>query len=434
MSTTATPPPVRRRVLYVDDEKLSLKYFQEIVSEEFDVLTAPSAEEGWAALERDPDGVAIVISDQRLGGMQGTDFLARLREKHPAITRILATAYSDIATAVSAINDGAIYQYISKPWDPNSLLPTLRTAMEAFILRAERQQLLSEKAAMVRDLIVGDRLAGYGVLAEGINHHLRNALVPVEVYLQLAGETGPDSPTDGVDAGFLDELRQAAKSQVRRIIDILGKLSSIHKVNTPRKDDILAPEELWREVIAQLAIQIDRKNASLELRVPQPLPPVACNRNRLIQVLRLVLEDEIERIEPDGAITIVLEHRSGGDDVAEHIRMEISDTGADVDPARLASVFTPFFLRPENPQHVSINLATSYVTLCSLGGWAAATNEPERGTVITLCLPLQPPARSSEKLPLEAWERVFGSPHEQPRSALHPREHKNGALNKMIFT
>lgn len=407
--SSASTPPARHKVLYVDDEKLSLKYFQEIVSEEFEVVTAPSAEDGWAAVEQDPDGVAIVISDQRLGGMQGTAFLTRLREKHPAITRILATAYSDISTAVDAINDGAIYQYISKPWDPNSLLPTLRAAMDGYVLRAERKQLLTEKAVMVRDLIVSDRLAGYGVLAEGINHHLRNALVPVEVFLQLAANGSGTGNSHGMDPEFLDELRQGAQIQVRRIIEMLGKLSSLHKVNALRKEDPLSIEDLWREVIAQLAPQIEGKKANLELVVLRPLPSVACSRNRLIQVLRLVLEDELERIDPGGQVAIALEHRAGNEDVAEHVRMEISDSGADVEPERLASIFTPFFLRPENPQYVSINLATSYVTLCSLGGWAMASNDPERGTVITLCLPMTPPGPSSEKRQLDAWDRVLGA-------------------------
>ncbi|MCE9518171.1 MAG: HAMP domain-containing histidine kinase [Verrucomicrobia bacterium] len=281
--------------------------------------------------------------------------------------------------------------------------------MDGFILRAERKQLLIEKAIMVRDLIVSDRLAGYGVLAEGINHHLRNALVPVEVFLQLAGGEGAAEYANGMEPEFLEELRQAAQIQVRRITEMLGKLSTIHKVKTPRKDDTLAPADLWREVIAQLAPELEEKNATIALRVPQPVPFVVCNRNRLTQILRLVLEDEIERIDPDGVITIFLEHRAGNEDLAEHICMEISDTGVDVDPVRLASVFTPFFLRPENPQHVSLNLATSYVTLCSLGGWATATNDPERGTVMTLCLPLIAPERSSDKTPLEAWERVLGS-------------------------
>jgi signal transduction histidine kinase len=190
---------------------------------------------------------------------------------------------------------------------------------------------------------------------------------------------------------------------------MLGKLSSVHKVNAPRKEDALSIEDLWREVIAQLAPQIEAKNADLRLIAPEPLPSVACIRNRLIQVLRLVLEDELERIDPGGEVAIALEHRAGNEDVAEHVRMEISDSGADVEPERLASIFTPFFLRPENPQYVSINLATSYVTLCSLGGWAMASNEPERGTVITLCLPVAPPERSSDSRQLNAWDRVLGA-------------------------
>jgi signal transduction histidine kinase len=401
--------PILRKVLYVDDEKLSLKYFQEIVSEEFEVLTASSAEDGWLAVEQDPASVAIVVSDQRLGGMQGIAFLTQLREKYPSITRILATAYSDVTTAVSAINDGAIYQYISKPWDPSSLLPTLRAAMDGFILRAERKQLLVEKATMVRDLIVSDRLAGYGVLAQGINHHLRNALVPVEVYLQLAGGEAPEETIDTMDPAFLDELRQAAKIQVRRISDMLGKLSSIHKINTPPNEDVLDSADLWREVIAQLATQTEEKKVEITLKVARSLPSVASSRNRLIQVLRLALEDEIERIDSGGNIAISLEHRPGNAEVDEHIRMEISNSGAAVAVERLASVFTPFFLRPENPKHVSINLATSYVTLCSLGGWATATNDPKRGTVITYCLPLAPSVRSSASQGLDAWERVLGS-------------------------
>lgn len=399
----------RRKILYVDDEKLSLKYFHEIVGEEFEVLTAPSAEEGWLAVEQDPDGMAIVVSDQRLGGMQGIAFLTQLREKYPAITRILATAYSDITTAVSAINDGAIYQYISKPWDPNSLLPTLRAAMDGFILRAERKQLLVEKATMVRDLIVSDRLAGYGVLAQGINHHLRNALVPVEVYLQLASGEVPEGAIDTMDPAFLDELRQAAQIQVRRISEMLKKLASIHHIHAPRNDDVLDPADLWREVIAQLATQTEEKRVDIALKVSRPLPVVASCRNRLIQVLRLALEDAIERIESGGKIAIALEHRPGNDEVAEHVRMEISDTGEAVDPGRLTSVFTPFFLRPENPKHVSINLATSYVTLCSLGGWATATNDPDRGTVVTFCLPVDPSTRNVGSQGIEAWERVLGS-------------------------
>src|ERR1700744_3184451 len=134
MSASENPEARRFKVLYVDDELLSLKYFQQIMGEDFDVLTAASAEEGLRLVEQHHDSIAVVVSDQKLHGMQGTSFLAKLRERHPDIMRILATAYADVATAVSAINDGAIYHYVSKPWDPESLLLTLQRAMERFVL------------------------------------------------------------------------------------------------------------------------------------------------------------------------------------------------------------------------------------------------------------------------------------------------------------
>src|SRR4051812_111865 len=116
MPAMVTQEEKRYKILYVDDELLSLKYFRQIVSEDFDVVTAASAEEGLRVVEQYHQSIAVVISDQKLHGMQGTSFLATLRDKYPDIMRILATAYADIATAVSAINDGAIYHYISKPW------------------------------------------------------------------------------------------------------------------------------------------------------------------------------------------------------------------------------------------------------------------------------------------------------------------------------
>src|SRR5580704_11892163 len=103
MSVSENSDARRFKILYVDDELLSLKYFQQIVGEDFDVITAASAEEGLRVVEQQHESIAVVISDQKLHGMQGTAFLAVLREKHPEIMRILATAYADIATAVSAI-------------------------------------------------------------------------------------------------------------------------------------------------------------------------------------------------------------------------------------------------------------------------------------------------------------------------------------------
>jgi len=413
MSAPVNQDSPRFKVLYVDDELLSLKYFQQIVGEDFDVITAASAEEGLRVMEQNHESIAVVISDQRLGGMQGTLFLTKLRERYPDVMRILATAYADIATAVSAINDGAIYHYISKPWEPESLILTLQRAMERFVLTAEKERLLKEKADMVRQLITSDRLAGYGVLAEGINHHLRNALVPVEIYLQLAGP-GQEGGNDEHDTEFLGQLHEAARTQVRRITEMLDRLASMSHVNEASEDALVSVEEVWNEVIAQLAEAIQEKGVQMSLAAEPDLPSIRCKRSRLSYILRLLVEDELEHLRPGCEVRVMLKHGVGTDGEGDHVRVEVSDTGPDIDPNRLGSMFTPFFVRQDTPQYVGMNLAICYVTLDSLGGWSKAFHDTERGTVLAFFLPVQPTNRPASAKPLlDAW----GEAMESARSA-----------------
>jgi FixJ family two-component response regulator len=375
------------KILYVDDELLSLKYFKQIVGEEYGVITAASAEEALAVLADHADTIGVVVSDQRLPGTQGTEFLSQLRKHHPDIVRILATAYSDIATAISAINEGAIYIYISKPWDPEALMRSIRQAMERFVLRFEKERLLQEKSSMMQQLVVSDRLAGYGVLAEGINHHLRNALVPVQTYLELVA-ANEESPISSEDEMML-ELRQAARAQVRRITDMLLRLSSVPKPIQKADSTCFTVEDVWHEALGQLAESLQNKVLEVNISAPPNLPEVYGSRTRLSHFVRLILEDELERLPLNQSIVIDLQHGFANGMTPEHIRMEISDSGPPVDDTRLGALFTPFFVRPENPQYLGMNLATCYVTLHGLGGWAQAFNEAKRGTVLVFCLPVK---------------------------------------------
>jgi signal transduction histidine kinase len=399
----------RFKILYVDDELLSLKYFQQIVGEDFDVLTAASAEEGLRLVEQQHDSIAVVVSDQKLHGMQGTSFLAKLRDRHPDIIRILATAYADVATAVSAINEGAIYHYISKPWDPESLVLTLQRAMERFVLAAEKDRLLQEKADMVRQLITSDRLAGYGVLAEGINHHLRNALVPVEIYLQMAGQA-QSGPIDEHDTEFLGQLHAAARTQVRRITEMLDRLASVTRIKDSSDEELISVDEVWNEVLVQLKEAIREKGVHVQAMVSPGLPKVRCNSSRLSYVLRLLIEDELAHLQPGHTLQAHLKQEANGPDQEPHVCLEISDTGPDIDPQRLPLMFTPFFVRQETPQYVGINLAICYVTLDSLGGRAKAHHDPERGTVLSFFLPVQPSGRPAGGKPLlDTWGEAMES-------------------------
>jgi len=129
-------------ILYVDDEAANLRVFELTFGREFSVLTAQNAEEGMRLFNENP--VAVVLSDQKMPGMSGVEFLSRLRELDDQAVRILVTAYGDAETLGAAINDGRIYRYVAKPWDPDQMALTLRRAIERYALDRERGALIDE--------------------------------------------------------------------------------------------------------------------------------------------------------------------------------------------------------------------------------------------------------------------------------------------------
>src|SRR6266700_5167104 len=84
------------------------------------------------------------MTDQRMREMTGVEFLHRVRGEHPEAIRLLITGYADIKAVIDAINQGNVYRYISKPWDPDELQTIIRQAAEQYDLLVERKRLLAE--------------------------------------------------------------------------------------------------------------------------------------------------------------------------------------------------------------------------------------------------------------------------------------------------
>ncbi len=129
----------RIKVLYVDDEEGNLLAFRAGFRREFDVTTAKSGREALELLEQERPHV--VVSDQRMPHMSGTEFLAQLRERWPRVVRIMLTGYSDLESVVEAVNRGGIHAYITKPWDEVDLRLRIQQAYEMHALKEERERL-----------------------------------------------------------------------------------------------------------------------------------------------------------------------------------------------------------------------------------------------------------------------------------------------------
>jgi len=133
------------KVLFVDDEANILKALQRLFidDDDFEIFTACGGEEGVSVVRDNPD-LALIVSDQRMPGMSGVEFLAASRAIAPTALRMVLTGYADIDAAMDAINKGGAYRYISKPWDDENLRAVVREGVERFRLLAENRRLQEE--------------------------------------------------------------------------------------------------------------------------------------------------------------------------------------------------------------------------------------------------------------------------------------------------
>jgi len=131
---------MEHKVLLVDDEpKLLDGLKRSLRKEPYAILTASSATEALAILEC--ESVDVIISDQDMPSMKGTEFLARVHREYPHIVRFILTGKATLEVAVEAINEGAISRFFTKPCNHVDLAVTIRQALEHKDLQAEAERL-----------------------------------------------------------------------------------------------------------------------------------------------------------------------------------------------------------------------------------------------------------------------------------------------------
>ncbi len=136
------------KVLVVDDEPDNLDLLYRTFRRDFRVFKAASGAEGLKALETHGE-MAVIISDQRMPKMTGTEFLSHTVERFPDTIRIVLTGYTDVEDLVSAINAGQVFKYITKPWKPQLLKETIAQAAETY--RAVKRRTLALSRALKQE-------------------------------------------------------------------------------------------------------------------------------------------------------------------------------------------------------------------------------------------------------------------------------------------
>lgn len=133
----------QRTLLLVDDEENILNALNRLLRRSgYHILTASSGQEGLALLEQHK--VGVIITDQRMPQMTGSEFLFQVKEHYPDTVRIVLSGYTELGSITDAINQGAIYKFLTKPWDDQLLRDNIEEAFRQYELQSENQRLTHE--------------------------------------------------------------------------------------------------------------------------------------------------------------------------------------------------------------------------------------------------------------------------------------------------
>ena len=410
----------KHTILVVDDEPDVVKSIQDLLRFDYKVLGATRATDGLRLLQEQP--VHVVLTDQRMPEMTGVEFLRHLREKYPDTVRLLITGYADIRAVIDAINEGNVYRYITKPWEPEELQAVVREAAERFDLIAERKRLMDELKGKNDELErTNAELSRANELKAAFiqvaSHELRT---PLTILMGLTRLAGSSAAQQQPVKGYLERIEQACK-RLQHLVDQLVTMlqaGRFERLLERRPADMTA---LLNQAADDVRPFVELRKQTLAVDVPPDLGTADVEGAKVRDSLNHLLLNAIKFTPDGGRISLSAERlqSTAASDVAAGsangpaIRIRVADTGSGIDAASCAKLFEPFFTGYDVSHHSSghyehgrrglgLGLSVVKAFIEMHGGTVHVDTEVGRGTTFTITLPVAPPRGAPSDVSAEA--------------------------------
>jgi signal transduction histidine kinase len=312
-------------ILVVDDEPASLRALRRTLAPRYRVVEAGDGATALAQLEAEP--ISLIVTDHRMPGLTGVEMLVRGRATHPDVVRILLTGYAELEALAEAINAGAVFYYLTKPWEPHDLMLAVRRGLESLEALRQRRALLLE-------------LEGACARAE------REAEQRTRLLATAAHELGTPVHvlTNAVDLlSGLDEVRRSPWLGIaeRNLAWLRRSLAQMQKGFRLQTGGVrLAPGLV--ELSADLESTVDAveraagaRRLTFERRIGS-LPAVRADRRWLGEVWIALLSNAVRFTADGGRVEIAAEAAADG------VGVRVADTGIGMSPEQVAVAFSPF--------------------------------------------------------------------------------------------
>jgi signal transduction histidine kinase len=365
-------------VYVVDDDELVTESLSRALALETE-WRVTAFNDGAAALEAMPANPPdAVLSDVKMPGLDGLAFLSRVRAAYPDAVLMLLTGYADKESAIRAINDLAIWQYVEKPWQLGDLILKIRQGLERRALLAELrdknralEQRLDELERAHDELVRAERLAAVGRVASGLAHEIGNQLALVGYAEAIRARV-----TDPEVASFA-EVIVAAQRRLAALVDEIKDFARGAAAGYQREpSDVAAAVE---EALGILRFDADVKarRVSLELR-KRPLGEI--HRGKITQVVVNLVRNAAQASPPGGEVEVIVDEAADGGAI-----LIVRDRGHGMPPDVVARLGEPFFTTKERGSGLGLGISRRVVD--EHGGSLKIESRPEHGTEVVITLP-----------------------------------------------
>jgi two-component system, probable response regulator PhcQ len=293
----------------------------------------------------------------------------------------------------------------------------LKRALEFFIVQRERDQLLKEKMSVLYNMMIADRIISLGLLAAGLSHHIRNSLVAVKTFLDLAPTKLKEENIEVNslrNPDFWREYYQNVQGQIERINSLLKDLWVASEQPAVAFGDRVQLHDIISQVAERLQTELAAKKLKVENRVPTDLPTLTVEKAKFSRLFELLLKDELVSLPAESIVTL-----TASAPASDLVEIQVSDNGPGLPQESLRVLFDPFVVRSDSPLEYGINLMACYFIVHHHSGQIAARSEPGQGTCFTIRIPTNPnqPAQKDESkdflqkvlLNDSLWEKLISS-------------------------
>lgn len=339
-------PTATHNLLIIDDEIDIIKALRRQFRRTYNIHIANSAAAGYEIMTEVP--IHVIISDQRMPGMSGVEFFDQVKHEFPDAIRLLLTGYADIQSVIAAINDGNVFRYIAKPWNPEELDTIVREACVKHDLIIENRCLLhklqeanhsleqrvSERTAELHHannqlLLVNlqkDRFMGM------VAHDLRGPIGSIQMCAELLRTL---EPTANERAEFISMIEDTAGNALYLINDLLD-VATIESGNLVIEPQLVALPQMLARISHLNRLLAERKGIRLVVDCPATLTKARFDPRRIEQVLDNLLSNAFKYSHPGTTVTL----RFWAEDT--DLLFAVADQGQGIPPAELDTLFKTF--------------------------------------------------------------------------------------------